>query len=92
MLLERDAGDWSGYSCKPSAFIKNPESLGFADNAALVRKELDYTLEIRNAEGLWDLTWSWAAYEQAFAVSENWWKASIAIEKLLLLRAFGRLD
>lgn len=92
VLLERDAGDWSGYTCKPSAFLKTPESLGFSDNAALVQKELDYILEIRNPEGLWNLNWTWAGYEQAFAISENWWKAHIAIEKLLLLRAFGRLD
>lgn len=51
VLLERDAGDWSSYCCKPSAFITTPESLGSADNAALIRKELDDTLEIRNAEG-----------------------------------------
>lgn len=91
VLLERDAGDWSGYTCKPSAFIKTPESLGFTDNAVLLEKELDYTLDIRNQEGVWDLTWSWDGFEQAFAISENWWKASIAIEKLLFLRAFGRL-
>lgn len=92
VLLERDAGDWSGYSCKPSFFIKGPESLGFSENAALLDTELDHMLETRNPEGIWDLTWRWAGYEQAFAVSENWWKAGIAIEKLLLLRAFRRLN
>ncbi|WP_310832676.1 hypothetical protein [Paenibacillus pedocola] len=90
-LLERNASDWSGYSCKPSFFIKTRESLGFTDNAVLLKKELDYTLDIRNQEGVWDLTWSWDGFEQAFAISENWWKASIVIEKLLFLRAFGRL-
>lgn len=91
-LLERDAGDWSGYACKPSAFIHSPAGLGYADNAAIVEMELDYVLANRNPEGIWSLNWSWAGYEREFAVSENWWKAGIALEKLLFLRAFGRLD
>ncbi|MNN85709.1 hypothetical protein D3C81_2030290 [compost metagenome] len=57
-----------------------------------MEKELDYVLANRNPEGIWSLNWSWAGYEREFAVSENWWKAEIALEKLLFLRAFGRLD
>ncbi|MEK4064186.1 MULTISPECIES: hypothetical protein [Paenibacillus] len=91
VLLARGAVDWNGYSCRPSAFIKTPDSLGAADHAALVQQELDYILGIRNPEGVWNLTWSWAAYENEFAVAENWWKASIAIENLLLLQAFKGL-
>lgn len=91
-LLQRDAGDWNGYTCKPSFFIQKRESLGYEDNAAIVEKELDYTLESRNGEGIWNLNWSWAGYEREFAVSEYWWKAWIALEKLLFLKAFGRLD
>ncbi|MNB89383.1 hypothetical protein D3C75_364140 [compost metagenome] len=91
-LLVRDAGDWRGYTCKPSALIHNPLSLGYTDNKALVEKELDFTLSSRNGEGLWSLNWSWNGYEREFAVSENWWKAGIALDKLLFLQAFGRLD
>lgn len=90
VLLTRGAGDWSGYSCRPSFFIKTPDSLGAEDNAELVQRELDYLLYIRNPEGVWNLTWTWEGYEKEFAVSENWWKAGIAIENLLVLRAFGR--
>lgn len=46
-LLQWDAGDWNGYTCKPSFFIQKRESLGYEDNAAIVEKELDYTLESR---------------------------------------------
>ncbi|KAI7253206.1 hypothetical protein KC345_g11399 [Hortaea werneckii] len=90
-LIIRDAAEWSGYSCRPSAFIKSPQSSGYADLAELVQQELDYLLDTRNPEGIWNLTWSWAGYEREFAVSENWWKAHIAIENVLLLQAFGRL-
>ncbi|MHA6529850.1 hypothetical protein [Paenibacillus sp. BAC0078] len=91
VLLHREAGNWSGYSCRPSFFIKSPESPGYEDNVDLLHQELDYLLAERNPEGIWNLTWSWGAYEREFAISENWWKTEITIEKLLLLRAFGRL-
>lgn len=92
VLLARAAEDWSGYTCRPSFFIKTPESPGAADHAVLIQQELDYVLNNRNPEGIWNLTWTWDGYEKEFAVTENWWKASIAIEHLLLLRAFGRLQ
>lgn len=91
-LLEASAADWSGYSTRPSVFIETPDSLGFKANAAMLERDLDYIIAGRNSEGLWDLTWSWDGYDKAFALSENWWKAVIAINNLRLLRAFGRLD
>lgn len=92
VVIGRDAENWSGYSCKPSFFIKSPESLGYPEIHELLIRELNHLLDIRNPQGIWDLTWSWAAYEKEFAISENWWKASVAIENLLLLRAFQRLS
>lgn len=91
-LISRDAGEWNGYSCRPSFFLKSPQSPGYAELAGLVHQELDYLLETRNHEGVWNLTWSWAGYEREFAVSENWWKAHIVIENMLLLREFGRIS
>ncbi|WP_238649423.1 hypothetical protein [Paenibacillus piscarius] len=90
-LISRDAAEWNGYSCRPSAFIHSPHSPEYAELGGLLHQELDYLLETRNSEGVWNLTWSWAGYEREFAVSENWWKAHIVIENLRLLRAFGRM-
>lgn len=90
-LISRDAGEWNGYSCRPSAFIHSPHSPEYAELGGLLHQELDYLLGTRNSEGVWNLTWSWAGYEREFAVSENWWKAHIIIENLRLLRAFGRM-
>ncbi|WP_151736066.1 hypothetical protein [Paenibacillus tengchongensis] len=91
-LLGNSAADWSGYSTRPSAFFETPNSIGYKANAALLERELDYILAGRNSDGVWDVTWSWEGYPQEFALSENWWKAVIAINNVLLLRAFGRLE
>ena len=42
----------------------------------------------RNADGVWEITWSWGAYEREYDIAENWWKANLVIENLLFLRAF----
>ncbi|WNS46123.1 hypothetical protein [Paenibacillus sp. MMS20-IR301] len=90
-LVKRDAGNWTSYSCRPSFFIRSPLSPGHEELALLLQQELDYLLAARNSAGIWDLTWSWTDYVREFAISENWWKAHIVIENLLLLREFGRI-
>ena len=58
--------------------------------------ELDYLIDTRNPGGVWNITWTWfdlgEVYPKEFAVSENWWMASKAIEKMRFLRAFGRIE
>ena len=49
-------------------------------------------LKNRNADGVWEITWSWGAYEREFAIAENWWKANLVIDNLLFLRAFDRIE
>lgn len=92
-LVGTDPQAWSeGYVCTPSRFILSPDSPFYPGSEGLPEQECDLLLQTRNADGVWDITWSWGAYEREFAVSENWWKASGAIEKLLFLRAFGKIE
>lgn len=90
-FTEKDPAKWGQYSWRPSTFVRSPESPFYAGNEAAIEAELDYLLDRRNAEGVWDITWAWGAYDKAFAVAETWWKANLAIENLLLLGAFGRV-
>ncbi len=95
-FIDRDTSKWAQYSRKPSDFICSPKSIFYKDNEDIVLKELDYTIETRPKNGVWDITWSWfennEKYLKEFAISENWWKASKAIDKLNLLKNFNRLD
>lgn len=67
------------------ATILSPE-----EDYKAIETELNYILNKRNSEGIWDITWAWGAYEKEFSISQNWWKAHIIIEYLQLLRNFGR--
>jgi len=92
----RDVTQWPHYNVKPSEFISAPDSPFYSGNEEIVYTELDYLIETRPENDVWGITWQWwdnyDKYKKEFAISENWWKSWIAVEKLRFLRAFDRLD
>lgn len=94
--IETDVSQWAFYGVRPSNYISGPQSPCYEENKEIVEKELDYLEQTLPENGVWGITWTWfennEKYAKEFAVSENWWKASAAIDKLLLLRNFGRLE
>lgn len=94
--IERDPEKWAGYTPRPSEFIFVPDSPLYKGNEDIVNTELDYLIDTRNPGGVWSITWSWfdlgEKYPKEFAISENWWMASKAIEKLRFLINFGRVN
>ena len=94
--IERNVAKWAEYTPRPSEFIAFPESVYYPGNEAIVETELDYLIDTRNPGGVWNITWTWfdlgEIYPKEFAVSENWWMSSKAIEKMRFLRAFGRIE
>ncbi len=93
--IQRDTAKWAFYGVRPSNYIRTPESPYYQDNADILEAELDYLIDTRPGGGVWPIPWSWfennEKYPKEFAVSENWWKAVKATEKMLLLKRFGRL-
>lgn len=91
-ILERDTCLWKDqYVPMPSGYIFSPESIFYKDNEALVAHELDTVLDLRNSEGVWDIPWAWACDPEAYGVSARWWQGHLVVQKLLFLKAFGRL-
>lgn len=94
--IERDPEKWAFYTPRPSEFIFSPDSHFYPGNEEIVEKELDYLIGTRNPGGVWNITWTWfqmgEQYGKEFAVSENWWMASKAIEKINFLKRFRRID
>ncbi|HAM62866.1 MAG: hypothetical protein A2Y20_00300 [Firmicutes bacterium GWF2_51_9] len=91
-LIQRDLASWDGYACLPTTFIQSPRHPLYERLKDVVEGDLKRKITGRNADGIWNLTWNWGAYPEAFAISENWWKAEIAIRNLVLLRAFDFMD
>lgn len=94
--IETDVSKWAYYGVRPSNYIIGPQSACYEDNKEIVEKELDYLEQTLPENGVWGITWTWfdnnEKYAKEFAISENWWKAAAAVDKLVLLKNFGRLE
>lgn len=94
--IERDTEKWLYYGVRPSRYIHSPENIFYPQNKDIVEEELDYLIETRPAGDVWGISWTWfdlnEMYAKEFAISENWWKAQAATDKVRFLKAFGRIE
>lgn len=91
-VILHDLDHWNDYACLPTVFITSPTHPLYAGLKAEVDKDIQLKISSRNLEGLWDLSWVWSDYPEAFAISANWWKANLAIRNLLILKNFDLLE
>lgn len=94
--IEYDVSKWKVYGVRPSNYITNPHSIFYKENERIVLKELEYLVETKPENDVWGITWTWyentEKYYKEFAISENWWKAYKAIERLRFLENFRNID
>lgn len=94
--IEHDTDKWKYYGVRPSNYIRTPNSKFYLGNEEIVKKELEYLVNTIPQNDVWGITWTWFEnmdkFEKYFSISENWWKASKAIENILFLRNFSCLN
>ena len=87
--ITKDTTIWTtSYVCKPSQFFKSPDSIFYKDNKEIAAFESEFIRDNRNHEGVWDVTWSWEAYPEEWAITKSWWKAEIVIKNMRYLKNF----
>jgi hypothetical protein len=87
--ITKDTSIWAtSYVCKPSQFFKSPDSIFYEDNKEVVAFECDFLRDNRNQEGVWDVTWGWEDYPEAWAITKNWWKGELVIRNMRYLKNF----
>ena len=90
--ITKDTSSWAtSYVCKPSQFITSPDSPFYEANKDISEYECDFIIKTVNLDGVWDINWQWNDYPNEWAISKNWWKATIVIKNMLFLKAFHRL-
>ncbi len=88
--ITRDTSCWAdSYICKPSSFFRSRNSVFYRDNKEISDYEIKFIRETRNKDGIWEVTWSWGAYPEEWAISKNWWQADIAMKNMLFLQNVG---
>ncbi len=94
--IENDTEKWVYYGVRPSNFIHSPASPYYERNKTIMDTEIKYLITTKPADDVWAITWTWfdnmEKYEKYFNVSENWWKAIKAIEKMQLLCNFEIIE
>ncbi|WMJ85652.1 hypothetical protein [Anaerocolumna sp. MB42-C2] len=95
LIRDKIHNETDNFMANPLEFVLSPDSRFYEENKDEVESALDQIILNKPASGVWDIPWEWYngnKYPKAFAISENWWKSFEAIEKLLQLKRFGRLD
>ena len=87
-VLTYDTSKWGvDYVCKPSLFIGTKKSDFYGHNRELCDYECEFILNTQNIDGTWDITWSWADYQEAWSISRNWWKSDLIIKNMRYFKA-----
>ncbi len=91
--VARDPEGWKGYSLRPLQVASNPESPFMQGLEEAVSANLDYEISTQNTDGYWPPNWAWDdAYPDEWSNAKREWAGVITIEKLLVLKRFGRID
>ncbi|HNT55030.1 MAG TPA: hypothetical protein PKG95_09985 [Anaerolineaceae bacterium] len=83
---------WSEYSLRPLQVVTSPESPFLPELKDAVEANLNYEISTQNPDGSWTPNWTWGgAYPEDWLMARREWSGIITLEKLLLLKTFGRI-
>ncbi|MDE5937461.1 MAG: hypothetical protein K2H37_00075 [Lachnospiraceae bacterium] len=84
--ITQDISKWdTEYICKPSQFFYDKECPFYEKNREAALYECEFIRKTQMPDGGYEVTWSWDAYPDAWAVSKNWWRAEITVNNMIYL-------
>lgn len=92
LLILSSRDNWGGYCVYPSHFVKSKGDEIDRRIGDLSIREAEWLVGTRNKDGVWDISWKWDKYPEEFAISENWWRGSLAVRNCLFLRSMGQIE
>ncbi|WP_133582367.1 hypothetical protein [Aureibacillus halotolerans] len=91
--VDKDVSNWSvGYKPLPLDFIEGPRDPLCERLGPLVEEHLSLYVEQMDEDGMWDISWSWGQYPEAYEKARQEWKGILAVGRYKQLRLFGYLD
>lgn len=89
-LITKDKEAWKKwYICRPSQFFNQKDTVWYRDNREWADFECDFIRKSQEEDGGWAIHWSWRDYPEAWAISKNWWRGTVAVNYLLYLKGMG---
>lgn len=89
--INHDKNAWDGYICRPSFFFNSNDSVFYEDNKGIADFECEHIVQKQLEDGAWPTPFGWDNHPTEAAITTNWWRSYLAIEKLLYLRGMGKL-
>lgn len=93
--MQRSPEEWQYYGYRPSDFIKSRNSVFYQGNESVVEQELDFLVDTMPVNDIWPVSWCWfnnnELYPKEEVISLRTAQARKGIEKMIFLRAFGRV-
>lgn len=90
--ITQNTAEWeTSYICKPSHFFKNKDSVFYEDNKEMAEYECDFIIRTQQEDGSWTIPWNWGAYQDAWAISKNWWQGNNVLANMLFLKGMDKI-
>ena len=91
-LMTKDETKWPNYSSNlPLELIQLDVFLNTEERKELVEKHLDYLLDSRNANGLFEVTWSWGNDYEEFELQKIKWVGLLLVNNLIFFKKYNRI-
>ena len=92
--IEFEQEKWSDYCLRPLAVVPKPGSpLSSIIKSSVIEANLDFEVDEQLDDGSWPLPWSWDFIDAAaWSKAEKEWKGHHTLQKLVVLRDYGRLE
>src|SRR3989344_1811847 len=87
-----DSSKWSGYGLRPIQVADSPDSIYLIKLQKSVEENLDYEIDHQDDSGVWLPVWTWQGeFPDEWETAKKEWTGIITLEKLLILKRFGRI-
>ena len=91
-LMDKDEEKWKGYSNTPLELLQLKEFVDTDERKELVEKNLDFVMDSRNSNGLFDVNWSWNNDYEEIELQRVKWVGLLLVNNLITFKKFDRIE
>ena len=91
-LMDKDEEKWKDYSNTPLELLQLREFVDTDERKELVEKNLDFVMDSRNSNGLFDVNWSWNNDYEEIELQRVKWVGLLLVNNLITFKKFDRIE
>ena len=90
--LRQEEEKWKGYSNTPLELLHYEEFIDSEERKELVEKNLDFVIDSRNSNGLFDVNWSWNNDYEEIELQRVKWVGLLLVNYLITFKRHNRIE